>query len=267
MNLNFFSVVLCFFCYQFLYAREVEKLDSLSYSKNHYISIGYNNILFTPLKFNGRELLKSRLSYSPELNFGHIYDFSKLFMVSSRLNFGKNSFNFGYNFETPENSILRNAQIENVQFWRYESEMGYNLNTDVMIFLKIAQNQNFFSVGAGPRFYTFFRNYLDFTYKDIYLLNNQNENHQLFAGNLNNDNLSTYNFALNVDINYTKKIKNNLLLKMSFLYSKSFTKRLEGAYQFFEIGNDNVYNWHQIISFYSFSLELIFPTKLKDYKN
>jgi hypothetical protein len=237
--------------------------DSITkFKPNHYITIGYSNIFFFPLNLENKNYLNSKFTYSPELNAGYVYNFHKIFMFGSRINFSKNTFNLNYNFDTPPGSIFVNAEtpIYNILYNNQVKYMGYNLNLDLMLFLKINQKKNFFSLGVGARVYTFFRNYLEYIFNDSYLINNQNRNQLVFEGLLNNDNLSTYNFATNFDFSYTKKFKNNMLMKSSVLYSNSYIKRLEGTYQFWEVGDDNIYNWHQKLSFIAFSIEIMIPT-------
>lgn len=240
------------------------KADSVvKFNQNHYITFGFSNIFFFPLKIENKNYLNSSFSYSPELNVGYIYDFNKFFMFGSRINFSKNTFNLNYNFKTPPSSIFANADIpiNQIVYSNHVKYMGYNLNLDLMLYLKIYQKENFFSLGVGTRTYTFFRNYLEYIFTDRYFINSQNRNQLVFEGVLNNDNVSTYNFATNFDFSYTKKFKNNMLMKTSVLYSNSYVKRLEGTYQFFEVGDDNRYSWHQKLSFIAFSLELVIPTK------
>jgi hypothetical protein len=242
------------------------KSDSVNkFNQNHYITFGLSNIFFFPINIENKNYLSSKFTYSPELNVGYIYDFSKFFMFGTRLNFNKNNFNLNYNFKPPPSSIFANADIpiNQIGYSSHVKYMGYNLNLDLMLFLKIYQKKNFFSLGIGARAYTFFRYYLEYNFNDKYYINNQNRNQLVFEGVLNNDNLSTYNFASNIDISYTKKFKNNMLLKTSVLYSYSLNKRLEGTYQFFEIGDDGKKYWYQKLSFIAFSLELVFPTKLQ----
>jgi hypothetical protein len=56
-------------------------------------------------------------------------------------------------------------------------------------------------------------------------------------------------------------MKKNMLLQSSFVYSLSFTKRLEGNYMFYEIGNDKLGDWSQKISFYGVLFNFILPLK------
>lgn len=257
-----FLLSLLLFAGQFTFASQL-KGDTLKYQKQHYLSLGYSSLFFIPLQTNS-SILRSRFSHSPELNVGYTFDFNKFFSLNSRLNFSKNSFRYNYQFETPLNSVYQQADspIERVKSTVYENELGYNLNLDLVLNVKIPQKENFFSIGFGPRAYTFFRNYIYLLYTDNYYINAQNRNQSLFRGVLNNDKYSTFNFSTNAYLSYNKRLKKGLFVKMSLIHSHSYFKRLDGSYQFSGIGNDDPGYWFQKISFIGASIELMIPTRV-----
>lgn len=207
-----------------------------SFEKKHYATIGVSNLLNYKVRFQGQGVfMQSKLAYSPEINFGYIFDFSKKWRLNTKINFGVTSHNLNYEVNPLDNSIFKTEgyyyDILKTNFTDYGQ--SYYFSSDISFQRKFGlKNNDNILLGFGFRTQYYVLNYFELGIGSTYYVSETYPQVDFFDAVVGNENLSPINFAANIELGYLLKLKRNNDLKISFFYNYAFSKRMEGRWEF-----------------------------------
>jgi hypothetical protein len=248
-----------YFFFLFIFLMTTSFSQERSFEKNHYTTIGVSNLMNYKVRFRGVGVfMKSKISYSPELNLGYIFDFSRKWRLNTKLNFGVTSYNLNYSYVPEENSIFRqsNPPYELLKNTFTEYRFSYYFSSDIAFQRKFnLQNNNKILLGFGMRLQYYLIRYFILENGSSYYVDSSNPQVEFFSSRFDNFNSSPVNFAGNIELGYIINLKRSNHLKLSFIYNYAFFKRMEGAWEFKNIEGINQGYMFQKPSFFGLALE------------
>lgn len=232
------------------------------FEKNHYTSIGVSNLMNYKVRFWGVNYINvninSKLSVSPELNLGYIFDFSRKWRLNTKLNFGVTPYNLNYSHIPDENSIFRqsNPPYDLLESSFTEYRFSYYFSSDVSFQRKFnLKNNNKILLGFGMRLQYYLIRYFILENGSSYYVDSSNPQVEFFSSGFDNFNSSPFNFATNIELGYLINLKRSNHLKLSFIYNYAFFKRMEGTWEFKNIESVNQGIMFQKPSFFALAIE------------
>jgi hypothetical protein len=230
-----------------------------TFEKNHYTTIGVSNLMNYKVRFRGVGVfMKSKLSYSPELNLGYIFDFSRKWRLNTKLNFGVTPYNLNYSHIPDENSIFKQLDptLDLMESSFTEYRFSYYFSSDVAFQRKFSlKNNNKILLGFGMRLQYYLIRYFILENGSSYYVDSSNPQVEFFSSKFDNFNSSPFNFASNIELGYLINLKRSNHLKLSFIYNYAFFKRIEGTWEFKNVEGTNRGFMFQKPSFFALALE------------